>query len=87
MGTIAEKWVEQGRLEGRLEGLQQGRQTTLKALRQILTIRFGTPPPEFEHHLEPLDLPALERLITASLTLPTLVEFEQTVADELGGRV
>jgi predicted transposase/invertase (TIGR01784 family) len=108
VGTIAEKWVEQGlqrglqqgeqlgfkkgRQEGKQiglkKGLQQGlqkgeRQAKLKALRQILTIRFEAPPPDFERRLEPLDLPVLEELLTASLTLPTWAEFEQQVADKL----
>jgi hypothetical protein len=63
--------------------LAQGLQTTLKALRQILTIRFEAPPPDFERRLEPLGLPALEHLITAALTLPTWAEFEQKVAEEV----
>jgi predicted transposase/invertase (TIGR01784 family) len=79
VGTIAEKWVEQGLQRGR----QEGRQETLKALRQILTIRFDAPPPEFERRLEPLELPVLGQLITAGLTLPTLAEFEQAMAGAL----
>jgi flagellar biosynthesis/type III secretory pathway protein FliH len=109
VGTIAEKWVEQGKQLGLKEGLEKGWQqgeqlgltkgrqegeqlgltkgrqegehrAKLKALRQILTIRFDAPPPDFERRLDPLDLPALEQLITASLTLSTLAEFEQVVA-------
>jgi predicted transposase/invertase (TIGR01784 family) len=131
VGTIAEKWVEQGKQLGLKEGLQQGellglkkgrqegrqegeqlglkkgrqegrqegeqlglkkgeqkgkRQTTLKNLRQILTIRFDAPRPDFEHRLEPLDLPALEELITASLTLPSWAEFEQAVDGALAAQ-
>jgi hypothetical protein len=33
--------------------------------------------------LEPLDLLALQQLTTAALTLPTLPEFEQKVAEEI----
>jgi predicted transposase/invertase (TIGR01784 family) len=97
VGTIAEKWVEQGKELGLKEGeqiglkkgldqgeqlgLKRGRRTTLiKNLRQILTIRFDAPPPDFERRLERLDLPVLEELITTALTLPTLAEFEQAVA-------
>jgi predicted transposase/invertase (TIGR01784 family) len=88
VGTIAEQWVEQGKQLGLAEGEQLGlkkgkRQTTLKNLRQILTIRFDAPPPDFERRLEPLGLPALEQLITAGLTLPTLAEFEQAVVGAL----
>jgi predicted transposase/invertase (TIGR01784 family) len=104
VGTIAEKWVEQGKelglKEGLKEGLEQGellglkkgrqegrlegeRRAKLKDLRQILTIRFDAPPPDFECRLEPLDLPALEQMITASLTLPSWPEFEQAVAGAL----
>jgi predicted transposase/invertase (TIGR01784 family) len=81
--------LQQGRQEGEQIGLKKGeqtglkkgaRQTTLKNLRQILTIRFDAPPPDFERRLEPLDLPTLEQLITAGLTLPTMAEFEQAVA-------
>jgi predicted transposase YdaD len=86
-----QKWLKQGLLQGRQEGEQEGRQqgernATLKNLRQILTIRFDAPPPDFEQRLQPLDLPALGRLITASLTLSSLAEFEQCVANELEER-
>jgi predicted transposase YdaD len=87
---------QEGRQEGEQVGLKKGEQVglkkgeqvgkrnaTLKNLRQILTIRFEAPPPKFESRLKPLDLPALERLITAALTLPTWPEFEQQVAAEL----
>jgi predicted transposase YdaD len=75
---------EEGRQEGRQEGEGQGeRKATLKDLRQILTIRFDVPPPDFEKRLEPLGLPALRQLITAALTLETLPEFEQRVAQEI----
>jgi hypothetical protein len=33
--------------------------------------------------LEPLDLPALQQLITVALTLPTWAEFEQRLAEGL----
>jgi flagellar biosynthesis/type III secretory pathway protein FliH len=77
---------QKGRREGEQTGLAKGRQegkrqTTLKNLRQILTIRFEAPPPNFERRLEPFDLPALEQLITAALTLPTWAEFEQKVRE------
>jgi predicted transposase YdaD len=80
--------LTKGRLEGKQKGLHKGlqkgeRRAQLKALRQILTIRFEAPPPDFERRLDPLDLPALEQLITASLTLATWPEFEQRLADEL----
>jgi predicted transposase YdaD len=76
-----------GLKEGRQVGLQEGEQrATLKALWQILTIRFDTLPAELEHRLERLDLPALQQLTTAALTLPTLPEFEQQLAKiETGG--
>jgi predicted transposase YdaD len=77
----------EGRLEGRLEGRHEGRlegerNATIKALRQILTIRFDAPPPDLERRLEPLGLEALQQLTTAALTLPTLAEFEQRAAEE-----
>jgi predicted transposase YdaD len=87
-----EEGQQEGRREGRKEGEQRGRKegeqrgerrAKLNALRQILTIRFEVPPPDFERRLEPLDLPTLERLITASLTLATWPEFEQRVAEEI----
>jgi predicted transposase/invertase (TIGR01784 family) len=84
VGTIAEKWVEQGLQRGLQQGRQEGEhRAKLKALRQILTIRFDAPPPDFERRLEPLDLSALEELLTASLTLATWAEFEQAVAGVL----
>jgi predicted transposase/invertase (TIGR01784 family) len=91
MSTPAQQWIQEGLLQGLLQGQQQGlqqgeRNATLKNLRQILTIRFDAPPPDFEQRLQPFDLPALERLITASLTLSSLAEFEQCVANELEER-
>jgi predicted transposase/invertase (TIGR01784 family) len=80
---LQQRFYQRGRQEGEQTGRQEGvRQTTLKNLRQILTIRFEAPPPDFERRLEPLDLPALEQLITAALTLPTWAEFEQRVVEE-----
>jgi predicted transposase YdaD len=77
---------QQGEQTGLMKGLQQGEQTglkkaTLKDLRQILTIRFEPPPPDLERRLEPLDLPALQQLITAALTLNTWLEFEQKLTE------
>lgn len=68
---------DEGEQKGRLEGL---RQATLQGLHQILMIRFDALPPELERRLEALDLPALQQLTTAALTLPTLPEFEQKLA-------
>jgi predicted transposase YdaD len=66
---------------GRQEGRQEGeRQAIIRAIRQILTIRFEAAPTDLEHRLEPFDLPALQQLTTAALTLPTLPEFEQRLA-------
>jgi predicted transposase YdaD len=74
------KGEQKGLKKGEQVGLNKGeRAATLKNLRQILTIRFDAPSPDFEGRLEPLDLPALERLITAALTLPTWAEFEERV--------
>jgi hypothetical protein len=80
--------LKKGRQEGEQTGLKKGRQqgkrqAILKDLRQILTIRFEAPPPDFERRLDPLGLPALEQLITVALTLPTWAEFEQSVVGAL----
>jgi predicted transposase YdaD len=73
-----------GRHEGQLEGQLEGeRNATIKALRQILTIRFDTPPPDLERRLEPLDSTTLQQLTTAALTLLTLAEFEQRLTKEI----
>jgi predicted transposase/invertase (TIGR01784 family) len=77
-----QKGRQQGEQTGLKKGQQQGeRQATLKSLRQILTIRFDAPPLDFERRLEPLDLEALQQLITVALTLPTWAEFEQRVGE------
>jgi predicted transposase YdaD len=81
------KGKQVGLKKGEQVGLKKGeRNATLKALRQILTIRFDAPPPDFERRLEPLDLPTLGQLTTAALTLPTWSEFEQKVAAEIKRR-
>lgn len=79
-----QRGLEKGLKKGRQEGRQEGeRNATLKALRQILTVRFDTPPSDFERRLERLGLPALGQLTTAALTLPTWAEFEQSVTVQI----
>jgi predicted transposase/invertase (TIGR01784 family) len=67
---------EQDHAAGRQEGEQHGeRKATIRTIRQILTIRFGPPPPDLERHLEPHDLPALQQLAETTLTAPALSEW------------
>jgi predicted transposase YdaD len=76
------KGEQLGLLKGEQLGLQKGeRIATLRLLWQILTSRFDVLPAELERRLEPLDLPTLQHLTTTALSLHTLPEFEEKLAE------
>ena len=94
MPTIAQLWVEQGkaigikegREEGRQEGLEEGREegehkATLEGLRRTLSIRFGVVAGKFDESFEQLDLKSLKQLNEVALTVQTLIEFENALAE------
>ncbi len=89
MPTIAQEWIEQGkaigkkqgRQEGQQEGRQEGCQAMLETLYQILIIRFEIVLGDFDEHFELLDLKALKELSEVALTVQTLAEFKNTLAE------
>ena len=82
MPTIAEQWIEQGRIEGREEGREEGqREAEMRLLRRFLHHRFGLPLDHFDEQLTALDLAALTQLSDAAFEVATLAEFEATLAE------
>ncbi|MBN1218943.1 MAG: Rpn family recombination-promoting nuclease/putative transposase [Anaerolineae bacterium] len=89
MPTIAEQWIEQGRIEGlekgREEGLEEGREegreAALMLLRRFLKYHFGLPLDHFDQQLATLDLAALTQLSDVAFEVDTLAEFEATLAE------
>ncbi len=75
---LQQEWLEKGQQKGRQEG---ERKATLEGLHQILTIRFDIVLEEFEERFEQLDLKSLKQLNEVALTVQTLVEFENVLAD------
>jgi predicted transposase YdaD len=85
---LRQEWLEQGREQGIEEGREQGREegerkAALKALRQTLTIRFDIALGEFDERFESLGLKWLEQLNEVALTVQTLAEFKDALADML----
>ncbi len=90
MPTIAQQWVEQGKAigikEGRQKGLEEGREegerkATLEGLQQTLSIRFDVELGKFDESFEQLDLKSLKQLNEVALTVQTLIEFENALAE------
>ncbi len=74
--------LEKGRKEGLEKGLEKGEhKATLKALNQILTVRFDIVLGEFDERFEPLDLKSLGQLTEVALKVQTLAEFENALAE------
>ena len=76
MGTLAEKWMEQGKQQGMQQGIKQGMQQELwEGIAAILEIKFGkngeTVLPEIRRIQ---DLDKLRKLRSALLTLTTMDE-------------
>jgi len=70
--------------KGRQEGWQKGQQKALvKTLSRILVIQFQVELDHFANKLPLLSLEALEALCEVALTVPTIAEFEQALADYL----
>jgi predicted transposase/invertase (TIGR01784 family) len=81
MPTIAEEWLERGRLEGLAEGREAGREegqreAALTLLRRFLAYRFDIELDHFDDDLQPLDLAAITHLSEAAFEVETLAEFE-----------
>ena len=75
---LQQEWIEKGREEGRKEG---ERKATLEALHQALAIRFDVVLGEFDERFEQLDSKSLKQLNEVALTVQTLAEFENALAD------
>ena len=74
----------EGLEKGEEKGLEKGEyKATLEALHQTLTIRFKVALGEFQERLEQLDLQSLKQLNEVALTVQTLAEFEEAVAETL----
>lgn len=73
MGTIAQKWREEGRLEGRQEGMKKAMLTNIQ---QALSIRFAIKRKVYEPKLKGLSLLKLKQLHKSVLTVSSLAEFE-----------
>ncbi len=71
---LQQEWME--------KGLEKGeRKATLKALRQILTLRFDVTLGEFDKRFEALDLKTLEQLNEVALMAQTQAEFKNALAE------
>ncbi len=71
---LQQEWMEKGREEGE-------RKATLEALRQALTVRFDVVLGKFDESFEQLDLKSLKQLNEVALTVQTLIEFENVLAE------
>jgi hypothetical protein len=60
MANVLEKLVEEGIEKGRVEG-------QAKALRALVTLKFGSVPPTLEERIARADLPELERLFARAV--------------------
>jgi len=75
---------QKGQLEGERVGWQKGQQKALsKTLSRILVIQFQVELSHFAAKLPQLSIEALEALCEVALTVPTIAEFEQALADYL----
>ncbi len=86
MQTIAQTWIDQGKKIGEKRGVKKGekrgeRKATLKALNQILTIRFDVVLEKFDKQFAKLDLKSLEQLNEVALKVNTLADFEKALAE------
>jgi predicted transposase/invertase (TIGR01784 family) len=80
MPTLAEQWLEQGRVEGLEKGREEGREAVLDILRRFVAKRFGLSLEHFDAELQPLDLAALTALSDAAFEASSLAEFESALA-------
>ena len=75
MATMAEEWLEEGRVEGRVEGLAKG--TLLGEKQMLLTLleqRFGTVPTSYQKRLKQADSDTLLEWGRRLLSAPSLKE-------------
>jgi len=68
MATLAEVWMERGKLEGKLEGREEGETLhARKSLRKLLVSRFGPLPDTVEQRIEQADQTTLDAWFDAAL--------------------
>jgi hypothetical protein len=77
MPTIAEQWIEQGRIEG----LEEGREAALTILRRFLAQRFGVALDYFDDDFQVLELADITHLSEAAFEAATLAEFKTKMAE------
>jgi hypothetical protein len=78
MPTLAEQWMERGRLQG----LEQGRrEAALNLLRRFLHHRFGIPLDHFDNEFQILNLTAIDRLSDSAFEVESLTEFEAVLTE------
>ena len=79
---IIQELLDQEFEKGIEQGIEQGvYKATLQALHQTLTIRFKVTLGQFDAHFATLDLEALQKLNEIALTVQSLLEFEDRLAD------
>jgi len=83
MGTIAEKWLQEGRQEGRLEGIQEGIQEGMQkgmqkgeanTLVRLLERRFGAVPDAVRERVATASLEQLDTWLDAVVDAESLDE-------------
>ncbi len=79
MPTLAEKWIEQGRMEGRLEGRMEG--MILEAQEMVLEAlieRFGLIKPDLSVKIKGIvNRELLKSLLKLAIRVNSLSEFEE----------
>ena len=76
MPTIAEQFIQKGRLEGRQEGKQED-------ILDILEMRFSFVSPEIKLRLDAVDDPVLlKQLLKSAVTIRSCDEFLRLLAGE-----
>ena len=64
MPTIAEQWIEQGRLEGELRGELKGKlEGSSNSLRLLVKRKFGNVPSNVKSRIEQADFETLQRYL------------------------
>lgn len=78
MTTLAQQWLEQGKLEGR----QEGRQVAMRQnIVELLDVRFQVSSQKFADGLKTVDdLETLRLLLRRAATVDSVAEFEQALA-------
>ncbi|HAG85769.1 MAG TPA: hypothetical protein DCL61_32675 [Cyanobacteria bacterium UBA12227] len=75
-GNLVPLPEEAAEQQGLQQGLQQGfQQGAIRQLLRVLTLRFGTVPPDLEQNLQALDVNQLEDLVEVALAVESLEQF------------